>query len=269
MFYLVWNFYIVFDLLGFMKGVILHTILAAKRDMLFRGSIIAILIATGFGFFMGSNALAEMTEMKIVYSAYLARLVVILCMMIFVCFHLKRLFENREIEMMITKPISRAKIIIGFFVGFCMLLIPIVLMIGGLLFAISDSVGLFLWCVSFLFEAITVISFTMFFALFVESPVFSLLLSISVYILSRIIGSFIAYINIGARANEWFVFQSFVEIVIKIVSVFMPRLDFCAKSAWLLGNIDYSIFLSGMAQCTVYTALLLAASVFEFNRKNF
>ncbi len=252
-----------------MIGVILHTILAAKRDMLFRGNLIAILIATGFGFFMGSNALAEASEMKVVYSAYLARLIVMLCMMIFVCFHIKRLFENREVEMMITKPISRAKIIIGFFAGFCILLIPIVLLVAVLLFSISNNFGLFLWCISFLFEAITVVSFTLFFALFIESPVFSLLLSISVYVMSRIIGSFIAYIHIGARINEWFIFQSFVEIGIKIISVFMPRLDFCAKSAWLLGNIDYTMFFYGIAQCVVYSALLLVSSIFEFNRKNF
>ena len=182
---------------------------------------------------------------------------------------IKRLFENREVEMMITKPISRAKIIIGFFAGFCILLIPIVLLVAVLLFSISNNFGLFLWCISFLFEAITVVSFTLFFALFIESPVFSLLLSISVYVMSRIIGSFIAYIHIGARINEWFVFQSFVEIGIKVISVFMPRLDFCAKSSWLLGNIDYTMFFYGIAQCVVYSALLLISSIFEFNRKNF
>ncbi len=252
-----------------MKGVILHTILAAKRDMLFRGSIIAILIATGFGFFMGSNALAENTQMKIVYSAYLARAVVMLCIMIFICFHLKRLFENREIETMITKPISRVKIVIGFFIGFCLLLIPIILLIVVLLASFANPTGLAIWCISFLFESIVVVSFTMFFALFIESPVFSLLLSMSVYVLGRIIGSFVFYISILHRAKEWFVFQSLTEVLIKIFSVFMPRLDFCAKTGWLIGEIDYHIFFLGLIQTSVYTLLLLAACAFDFNRRNF
>lgn len=252
-----------------MKAIILHTIRAAKRDMLFRGSIIAIILATAFGFFMGSNALSETNEMKIVYSASMARMIVIFCIMIFVCFHIKRMFENREIEMMITKPVSRAKIVIGFFIGFCALLLPISFVVLMALFKLSNKLGLAMWMVSFILETVAVVSLSMFFALLIESPVFSLMMSACVYLLSRIIGSFIAYISIADSARGWNSLAGVSELLIKITSTVLPRFDFCAKTAWLIGNIDYKVFAMGAAQCIIYSALLIFANIFDFERKSF
>jgi hypothetical protein len=255
------------------KAIFLHTIKAAKRDMLFIGNMIGVLIVTLFSTLMGSVALAERANAKAIYIASSSRIVIVAGLMIFVCFHIKRMFENREIEMLLSRAISRTTIVTSLFAGFVVLAVqPIAIAAVILTLSATSKLGIFLWAVSLLLETVTALAFTMFFALLIESPVFSLMLSISNYIIARVIGSFSAYISITSSAREWYIFTSLSEMAVKLLSIFFPRLDFCAKSGWLVYGMDsaaYGMFAMGAVQCIIFISLLLSATIFDFKRKNF
>ena len=57
---------------------------------------------------------------------------------------------------------------------------------------------------------------------------------------------------------------------LKIISIFMPRLDFFAKSDWLIygvkSPVDIHLF---FAQALVFIPLLILATIADFRRKQF
>jgi len=251
-------------------AIVIHTLKAAHRDMLFLGNIVAIVIATLVAFFMGSTALTEQSEMKIVYTATMSRVITVSGMIIFVCFHVRRMFENREVEMIISRPVSRNMVIIAMFTGFSILVLPMILVTIAILFPLANKIGLIYWGISLMLECWTMIAFTMFFSLLIEGSIFSLMMSLLTYFMSRAIGSFVAYISLTNRLKELYIFQSLSEAMIKVVSIMIPRLDFCAKSSWLIyGLVDSSMFYFSVIQTLIISSVIVLATMHDFKKKDF
>jgi ABC-type transport system involved in multi-copper enzyme maturation permease subunit len=251
-------------------AIVLHTLRAARRDMLFIGTVLALVVTSAVAFFMGSTALVEQLEMKVVYTSTISRIVTLVGMMIFICFHLKCMFDNREIDMIVSRPISRPQVVGGLFLGFTALSVPIIMLLVVILLPFANKLGLLFWALSVLLESWVVVSFSMFFALLIRGTVFSLLMSIMTYTIARVIGSFIAYISITRNIKELHVFQSLAEFSIKVLSVVLPRLDLCGKSSWLIYGVqsDMRTLIYGMLQSLIFTLLILSATIYDFCKKD-
>lgn len=251
-------------------AIVLHTLRAARRDRLFLGAMMSLIVTSAIAFFMGSTALVEQLEMKVVYTSTIGRIVTIIGMMIFICFHLKSMFDNREIDMIVSRPISRPQVVRGLFLGFVLLSLPMTLVLVMVLLPFAQKVGLFFWAMSVLLECWVVVAFSMFFALLIRGTVFSLLMSIMTYTIARVIGSFIAYISFAHNIKEIHVFQSLAEFLIKLLSILLPRLDLCGKSSWLIYGVqsDARMLLYGMAQSLIFTFLILLATIYDFRKKD-
>lgn len=130
-----------------MRGIISHTLFSAKRDKLFVGMMFAIIFSVLLSGFLGKTCLAEGDEMRMVYSSVAARTIIILGLMVFISFHIRRLFDNKEIEMFLSKSISRKSILYSFF---CAFIVMSVILIVPVLFIMSiflkvKLVGLIYW----------------------------------------------------------------------------------------------------------------------------
>jgi ABC-type transport system involved in multi-copper enzyme maturation permease subunit len=233
--------------------------------------IFGIAIAVLLSSFLGKTSLAEEQQMKIVYSAVSARTIIMLGTMIFICFHIRRLFDNKEIEMFLSKSISRQAILFSLFISFFLMSIVLVMPIVTIFATIikADQVGLIYWTLSLFYELTIVIAFSLFFSLLMNSATISLLMSIGAYVISRLIGTFIVYINIERNIQQKSLF-GFTEIILKSLSVLMPRLDLFTKSSWLVyGSIKVNSFGLLLAQALIYSALILFAASFDLRRKEF
>ena len=102
-----------------MQPIIRYILLTASRDWLFLGLMILIVIAAGISMFLGSTALSEQSLMQVAYISGSARLILIIGMILFICFHIRRSFDNREIEFNLSRPISRSKFVLAYFC-FCL-----------------------------------------------------------------------------------------------------------------------------------------------------
>ncbi|MDE3038382.1 MAG: hypothetical protein KGJ21_08045, partial [Pseudomonadota bacterium] len=87
------------------------------------------------------------------------------------------------------------------------------------------------------------------------------------YVLSRMMAFFVATAQSGLAAAPKFILLKYALVAI---STLIPRLDFFAKSEWLIygfdGPRDWMVFI---VQAAIFVPLLLLASIADFKRKQF
>lgn len=248
-----------------------YVLLTAVRDRLFFGLLIGVIAAAYISSVLGSTAMLEAEQMTLSFTAAASRVIIMIGLIVFVGFHMRNAFDAREIDVLLSRPISRTTLVLSYWLGFAvvatLLVVPTVVLIAYL--GILNKTGFMLWAASLLLESWLVVSMGLFAALTMRSGVASVLVSLAMYALSRMMGFFIvatkttmlfnaAEVNMGAR---W---------LMSAISTIVPRLDFFAKSSWLIyGAKSYDDLTLFVMQAGVFIPLLIAAAVIDFKRKQF
>ena len=242
-----------------------YILLTAQRDFLFFALAICILAAVALSMFLGTNSVSEQSETAMVFAASVVRGVLVLGLTIFTAFSISRFFDNREIDLMLVRPVSRANFVFSFWIGFSMIALLFVIFSSILLFLFSapNFEGFMFWSLSLLLESMIVLALTMASALILRSAVSAVLLSLAFYILARLSGFIMLIVTKpGPDSIENSIFMG--------VSAVIPRLDFFAKTEWLVYGMDGNTeIVQYMLQAVVFIALLLAIAIYDFQRKEF
>lgn len=247
-----------------------YILLTAQRDSLFFGLALSIIFATYLAFFLGSTAVVEEGQTSLVYSAGISRIVLVLGLVVFVCFHIRRSFENREIDLMIVHPISRTKFILSYIIGYSTIALFFVVFTAFVLYGFAefaeakpDINGFMLWTGSVFLEAVIISAMAMTASLILRSTVISVLLCLAFYVLARMAG--FVLIIVTSPGSNGISYESF-----KHISKFVPRLDFFGKSEWLLyGFTSYGEMYLFLGQAAIFITLLLALAIYDFKKKEF
>lgn len=255
-----------------METTIRYILFTAIRDWLFAGIIAALTISVFLSYFLGSTVMIEKDVMLTEFTSASARAVLIVGMIVFVCFHVRRAFENKEIELMLSRPISRGKFIIGYWIGFCIvaLLILSIVALFMLAFLSYNYQGLSIWTTTMAFEIMIITAFAVFASIILKSSVSSVLLCFGFYITSRMMGLF-SYVLEKNYAPDIFSFDYVSQKIIWVTSYVLPRLDLFSQSEWLTYgvNIAQNSWMLPVIQSLIYIPLLLIFAALDFNRKEF
>lgn len=254
-----------------MQPIIRYLLITAKRDWLFIGLMILVLVAAAMSLFLGSNALSEQQYMQIAFLSGSTRLILVIGMVLFICFHIRRSFDNREIEYNLSRPISRNQFVYAYFLGFALLAaiitIPVIIILF-IFFNIKLQIGI-LWSLSLLFEMLIMSSFAILASLILRSAVSAVLACFCFYFISRIIGLAVSTIIIPKQLSHLSV-TTLMESFLKMISIFLPRLDLFAKSKWLVyQEADLYLFKVILIQTIIYIGLILAMSLIDFRKRQF
>jgi hypothetical protein len=254
-----------------MLTTIRYILLTASRDFLFLGLLIGVMLATALSSVLGSTALIENQAMTLSFASASARIVLVLGIMIFVCFHLRQAFEQKEIDVLLSRPLSRFQIMLSYWLGFSLvaflLVLASVVVISFL--PLASKMGFVFWALSLLLESLLVVALAMFAAFTLRSAVSSVLASLGFYVLGRMMAFFLvtlesklalgnAVVNAGAKG------------LLMGISLIMPRLDLFGQSDWLVYGIQHPQDLKlAFIQMAVFIPLLLFAATVDFLRKEF
>lgn len=246
-----------------------YILITALRDWLFIGLLLGILVATGISATLGSTAFIEEKEMTLTFASASARIILMAGLIVFVCFHIRNAFDTKEIDVILSRPISRSNLVISYWLGFSfvglLLSIPVVAIIA--LIGIIDLGGFISWSASIVFEMGLVVALALFAAFTLRSAVTSVLGCMGFYVLSRMMAFFVFASNAGMFNNPKFIA---LKLSLQSISTIMPRLDFFGKSEWLVYGInsanDWQVF---VVQVIIFVPLLLAATMIDFRKKQF
>lgn len=255
-----------------MKAIIYYTLLTALRSRLFIGLSLLIIVAISIATFLGSTALVEKNLITIAYAASATRFCIIIGCIIFVCQHVQSAMDSKEIEFMITHPISRAQFIIGYWLSFVIfasiIVLPSSLIITILSYLLTNDMSLphfGIWAASILAECIIVIAFALVSALILSSSVTATIATLAFYLLSRMI-SFFTYTQ---QSIEHHGMVGFLEdYILTPITILLPRLDFFAKSSWLIYPTE-TLPYYWCIQTVIYIPILLTMAIYDFQRKEF
>lgn len=253
-----------------MNSIIKYILLSGLRDRLYIGLFITLISALALSIFLGSTALIEQQQATIAYIAGSSRVILATGLILFVCLNIGRAFENKEVEFIISKAISREKFVlsylIGFFLSAIIIFIPLILAI--LIITKADSFGLFIWSITLFLEVLVLISFSLLSSLILKNPFSAIMASFGFYIISRLMGMFVMAINLPQNLNE--AKGHFFASSLKFLSALFPRLDLFAQSSWLnYGIKDFGNLKIIFIQSIIYIPLMIFMAFHDFKKKQF
>lgn len=245
-----------------------YILLIALRDRVFHALLVLLAVIASLSVFLGGSAIIEQREMAAAYIGAGSRVAIILGLILFVSFQIRRMIDGGEMALIASRPLSRASIVLGYSAGI-VLIAAICTVSAAVLIAISVRPtwdGLAAWTITLFAESATMALVALFFGLSLTSAVSGTLSTIGFYALARMSGL------LGALATESASGSGLDRILgaaFQVVSIVMPRLDLFCQSGWLVRGWTAAEPWIGWAaiQTLVFIPLVLAAAMFDFSRK--
>lgn len=252
-----------------MSGLLVRYVLkAAIRDRLLVSMILMMVLASCLSIFLGSSALIEQDQFTIVFAGGSLRLIGVLGLVLFVVFFMRRSFESRDVEFLLTRPISRIEFILSYAIGFMLLAALMGLAQTLCIYALGPHLfdeSTVLWCFSIIMENMIVVNVALFFAMFFTSATTAAMASFAFYVLGRMMGQILGIVDTGINASS-----GLMEFTMQVVSVLMPRIDLMGQSSWLIYGYDSGVSFGFLiVQAGVFIVLVLAAALIDLVSRQF
>lgn len=246
-----------------------YILAAAIKDRLFLGFFGMLAVGISLSLFFGSSIITEKDQFSLVFAAGGLRLVGVMTLILFIIFYMRRSFDTRDVEYMLSKPVSRLQFLIAHLLAFMVLAAVLTVLITTTVFLMPLNIpvdGIVLWSVSIFTELAIIAAVSLFFALVLSSAVTASMMVICFYVLSRLIGSILAVMANSLESG----FMALMEKIMLVISVFIPRLDLVGQTSWLLYGAENSIDFGFIAlQGGIFCGLFFAAAFFDLTRRQF
>lgn len=249
-----------------------YVLLAAFRDRIVPGIVAISVLAICLSVFSGSAAIIEQDQFVIAYLAGGLRLLSLIGLSLFVVFFIRRSYDARDIEFLLTRPVSRGKFVLSHAVAFSCLAVLTGVFLSAILYGFSMRYGyqngFLLWAFGVTFEYILVANVAFFFAMVLGSPVTAGLATLGFYVLSRMMGELLAIAQSPGEVGGSVLHV--LSVVMTLISVVIPRFDLMAETSWLIyGGAELSDWGFIVAQGAVFLALVVSATAIDLKRRQF
>ena len=244
-----------------------YVIKAAIRDRLVLSLIAVSALGVSLSIFMGSAALSEKDQFMSVFAAGGLRFAGLLGLVLFVVFYIRRAFDAKDVDYILSRPISRTHFILSHSLAFMTLAAFVAALFTLTLYISNPNIhpeGLVLWGSSLFAEYAIMVCAGLFFTMILSSATTSAMACIGFYLLCRMMGQILGIIDAGLSN-----YDNMMNMM-QVISMMMPRLDLMGQTSWLVygpqGGVGF-VFLT--AQAIVYVILLNAAALFDLAKRQF
>lgn len=270
------------------KYLVKYVLTAALRDKLILTLALMMSMVAAVGAFMGSTAVTEQDRFALVFSAGGLRFLGVTGLILFCCFYIRRAFENKEVEFLLSRPISRLSFLVSHAVAFSILsfLTAFAIMLVVAVIGRPDTAGLLVWGASLAVEFSIMSIAALFFSMVLPSAAGSALSTMGFYALSRVIGTLFSIMALPP--SNWFF--AVMNSAMELISILIPRLDLMGQTTWLVYGVKESVGIKFLpaadsyayalighlgltgfigVQGILFAGLLLLASSYDFLRRQF
>jgi hypothetical protein len=242
---------------------------AAARDKFFLSAAVLMVVVTCLSFFFGSSVVTEQDQFARSFAAFGFRLFGVVCLVLFVVAHIRRSFETRDVDSLLSRPLTRPSFILTHAAAFSMLAIILVVMMGGLgiLFQLGAlHGGIFIWWGSVALEFIIMANVALFFALVMSSFTACAGIIFAFYLLSRLMGEILGILAKGGDSGVMLILNK----VMTLISIVIPRFDLMGQTQWIVHETPtQEMFLLIFGHGVVFTVLVILAAMIDLRRRQF
>jgi len=238
-------------------------LLEARRGGLPWLAAASLAVALGLAAFVSQVALTESRSLQASLLASVLRACAMFLVAAQVTSSTLREQNDKALELMLSLPLSRAAHYLGRLAGFiaCGALLAVAFSLPLLLWASPAAVAL--WGLSLACEAALVAAASLFFAMTLAQFAPAIAATAGLYLLARSIGA------IQAIAGSPLTENRLAQYAIDAVALLLPRLDAVTRTAWLLYETPTAgVYAAALGTLLLYTALLVAAGLFDFYRRS-
>jgi hypothetical protein len=223
--------------------------------------------ALGLAAFLSQVAVTESRELQAAFAAALLRAGAAFLLAAHCASSVVREANDKVLELALALPLSRRQFYLGKLIGYGTIGagLAAVFCVPMLLWATPADVAC--WGISLACELLLVSAASLFFAYTLTNVVPAIAATGGLYLLARSIAA-IQLLSRGAAADKTWA-QDVARGAVDAVALLLPRLDAATRSDWLLYGApaagDFGAILGGLV---LYSALLCAAGLFDFQRRN-
>ncbi|MGB4106952.1 MAG: hypothetical protein WBK55_04055 [Alphaproteobacteria bacterium] len=245
-----------------------YVLTAAFRDRLVMALGITIVVGASISIFLGSAALIEKQQFSVVFAAAGLRFAGVLGLVLFTVFFIRRSFEARDVEFILSRPVSRVEFLLSYAVGLSLLALGMSAAQGLCLYLIAPhlfGIGHAWWLLSIAAENVIMVNTALFFSMILSSAATAAMAATGFYILARLMGQLLGIVD--AFGQPRFIYQV-MEYTMQAISAVMPRLDLAAQPSWLIYGYEGGGFFV-LVQAAAFAVLVTTAALIDLVRRQF
>jgi len=178
-----------------------------------------------------------------------------------------REINDKALELMLALPLSRLTQYLGRLAGFAACAAALAAVFALPLLLWSPPAAVAAWAVSLALECTLVAAATLFFAMTLAQLVPAIAAVAGLYLLGRSMAAIQAIA--GGPLAEASLAHDIARWGVDAAAFLLPRLDAVTRTEWLLyGLPEPAAYLTALGGMAVYLALVVAAGLFDFYRRN-
>lgn len=248
--------------------LIRYVLTAAIRDRVVLSVFLLMAVGASLAVFMGSSAVTESDQFAVVFAAGGLRFAGAVGLVLFIVFHLRRSFETRDIDFLLSRPVSRPAFVFSHMAAFLLLALLVALCVSlSVAFVAPQAVGAghLLWAASLFAEYAIMAAAATFFAMMLPGAAVAAMAVFGFYVLARMIGQILGTLEDGLGVPA---FET-LSRVMDVIALVVPRLDLMAQTTWLVYDMHSVGYGFVVVQGVLFTVLLTAATLVDLSRRQF
>ena len=244
------------------------TLLEALRTRLPWLVLLALAVALGGSLFVHQITITESGRIQTTFLAAFARLASVFVVSLYIISTMVREFNDKGLELMLSLDLPRATYLFGKLAGFAVIAALVALAMTLPLLHLAPSAAALLWGASLALELLIVAALSLFCVITFSQIMPAASFVLAFYLLSRSITA-IRLMSTTALLDELNPGRGVMTFIADALALILPPLDTFTQSAWLIDANGGSNDLARIAaHSAIYVALLVAAAMFDFYRKN-
>jgi hypothetical protein len=217
--------------------------------------------------FLSQVALTEARPLQLAVAGAVLRACAVFLVAVHVSASVTREINDKGLELMLSLPLPRAAHYLGRLAGFSAVAAAIAAVFALPLLGWASAAAVGAWALSLALEATLVAAAALFFALTLAQLVPAITATAGLYLLARSMAA-IQSIADGPLVSPSLASQA-ARFAVDALALLLPRLDAVTRTEWLLyGPPEARAFAAALGALAVYIALLVAAGLFDFQRRN-
>ena len=244
------------------------TLLEARRTRLHWLVALALLLAFGASLFVHQIAITESARIQTAFLAASTRLAGVFIVGLYIISTMVREFNDKGLELMLSLDLPRAVYLLGRLAGFAAIALLVALAMALPQLWLAPPAAALLWGASLALELLIVAAASLFCIVTFSQIMPAASLVLAFYFLARSITA-IRLMSNTALLDELAPGRSVLSLLADALALVLPPLDAFTQSAWLVNSSGGAGDLARAAvHSAVYCALLVAAALFDFYRRD-